>query len=123
MTKANSAKRMLRVSSSILLFISIANSTVFAAETTAIILSLNYFRYVGPVYQNVVVYISLASVHYADLKPLVNSYIQKLVQTEWHVAVHGRDLSFETNTRATEEISALNQSWRGCNRPTSNWPY
>ena len=34
-----------------------------------------------------------------------------------------RSLSFETNTRATEEIPALNQSWRVFNNPTSNWPY
>ena len=33
----------------------------------------------------------LASVHYTDMKPLVNSYIQKMVQTKWDVAVHGRD--------------------------------
>ena len=32
----------------------------------------------------------LASVLYTDMKPLVNSYIQKLVQTKWDVAVHGR---------------------------------
>ena len=65
----------------------------------------------------------LASIHYTDLKPLVNSYMQQLVQTKWDVAVHGRSLSFETNTSATEEIAALKQSWRGCNHPTSNWPY
>ena len=34
----------------------------------------------------------LASVHYTDVKPLVNSYIQKLIQTKWDVAVHSRDL-------------------------------
>ena len=34
-----------------------------------------------------------------------------------------RSRSFETNTSATKEIPALNQSWRGCNHPTSNWPY
>ena len=34
----------------------------------------------------------LASVHYIDMKPLVNSYIQKLVPTKCDVAVHGRDL-------------------------------
>ena len=33
----------------------------------------------------------LANVHHADLKPLVNSYIQQLVQIKWDVAVHGRD--------------------------------
>ena len=32
----------------------------------------------------------LASVHYTDLKPPVNSYIQQLVQTKWDVALHGR---------------------------------
>ena len=30
--------------------------------------------------------------HHTDLKPLVNSYIQQLVQTKWDMAVHGRDL-------------------------------
>ena len=34
-----------------------------------------------------------------------------------------RSLFRETNTGATEEIPALNQSRRGCNHPTSNWPY
>ena len=134
------------------------NSTVFAAEATAITLALNYYRHMAPVHQDVVVYSdsmssfqaiegedtenpfichimnllwllsdkgtrvrfcwipshcgiegnervdqlaketidqdidTLASIHYTDLKPLVNSYIQQLVQTKWDVAVHGRDL-------------------------------
>ena len=34
-----------------------------------------------------------------------------------------RSLSCETNTGATEEVPAPNQSWRGCSHPTSNWPY
>ena len=34
----------------------------------------------------------LTNVHYADLGPLVNSYIKQLVQIKWDVAVHGRDL-------------------------------
>ena len=57
----------------------------------------------------------LASVHYTDIKPLVNSYIQKLVQTKWDVAVHGRDLylvkptlgpptKFQHLTRAEEVV-------------------
>ena len=62
----------------------------------------------------------LASVHYTDMKPLVNSYIQKLVQTKWDVSVHGRDLYL---LKPTEEVPAPNQNWRGCNHPTSNWPY
>ena len=32
----------------------------------------------------------MASVQYTYMKPLVNSYVQKLVQTKWDVAVHGR---------------------------------
>ena len=57
----------------------------------------------------------LASVHYTDMKPLVNSYIQKLVQIKWDVAVHGRDLylvkptlgprkKFQHLTRAEEVV-------------------
>ena len=57
----------------------------------------------------------LANVHYTDMKPLVNSYIRKLVQTKWYVAVHGRDLyrvkptlgppkKFQHLTRAEEVV-------------------
>ena len=34
-----------------------------------------------------------------------------------------RSLSCETNTGATEKVRAPNLSWKGCNHPTSNWPY
>ena len=34
-----------------------------------------------------------------------------------------RSLSRETNTGASKEIPAFNQTWRGCNHPTSNWSY
>ena len=50
------------------------------------------------------------------MKPLLNSYIQKLIQTKWDIAVHDRDLSRETNTRATDDMPAPNQSWRGNHR-------
>ena len=133
------------------------NSTIFAAEATAITLALNYYPHMGPVHHDVVYSDSmsclqaieseytenpfichimnvlwslsdkgthvrfcwipshcgiegngrvdqlaketlnqdidpLASVHYTELKPLVKSYIQQLVQIKWDVAVHGRDL-------------------------------
>ena len=157
------------------------NSTIFAAEATAISLALNYYQHMGPVHHDVVVYSdsmsclqaiegedtenpfichimnllwslsdkgtrvrfcwvpshcgingnervdplaketldqdidALASVHYTDMKPLVNSYIQKLVQTKWDVAVHGRGLylvkptlgppkKFQHLTRAEEVV-------------------
>ena len=34
-----------------------------------------------------------------------------------------RSLSRETNTGVTDKIPVPNQSWRGRNHPTSNWPY
>ena len=57
----------------------------------------------------------LTIVHNADFKPLVNSYIQQLVQTKWDLAVSGRDLyllkptleppkKFQHLTRADELI-------------------
>ena len=157
------------------------NSTIFAAEATAISLALNYYQHMGPVHQDVVIYSDLmsclqaiegedtdnplichimnllwllsdkgthvrfcwipshcsiegnervdqlaketldqdmdplASVHYTDMKPPVNSYIQKLAQTKWDVAVHGRDIylmkptleppkKFQHLTRAEEVV-------------------
>ena len=134
------------------------NSNIFATEVTAITLALDYYWYMDPVHDDIVVYTDsvsclqaiegedsenplichilnllwllsnkgthvrfcwipnncgiegnkrvdqlaketldhnidlLASVYYADLKPLVNSYIQQWVQVKWSVAVHGRDL-------------------------------
>ena len=62
----------------------------------------------------------LASVHYTDLKPLVNSYVgsnQVGCSCTWQ-----RSLSRETNIGTPEEIPAPYQSWRGCNHQTSNWP-
>ena len=157
------------------------NSTIFAAEATAITLALDYYQHMEPVRHDVVVFSDsmsclqaiegedtenplicyimnllwllsdkgthvrfcwipshcgiegnekvdqsakesldhdidpLARVHYADLKPLINSYIQQLVQIKWDVAVHGRDLyllkptlgplkKFQYLTRAEEVV-------------------
>ena len=60
----------------------------------------------------------LASAHYTNLKPLVNSCIHQLDQTKWDVAVHGSDLylvkptlgppkKFQHLTRAEEVITRL----------------
>ena len=160
------------------------NSTVFAAEATAITLALNYYQHMGPVHHDIIVYSGsmfclqaiegedtenplichimnllwllndkgthirfcwipshcgidgyervdqlaketldhdidpLVGVHYADLKPQVSSCIQQLgCSCTWH-----RSLFRKTNTGTTDEIPALNQSWRGCNHPASNRP-
>ena len=56
----------------------------------------------------------LASIHYTDWKPLVNSYIQQLVQTRWDVALHVRDLYLinqhwgnRINSRTEPELKRL----------------
>ena len=57
----------------------------------------------------------LANVHYTDIQPLFNPYIQKLVQTKWDISVHGRNLyllkptlgppkKFQHLTRAEEVV-------------------
>ena len=51
----------------------------------------------------------LASVHCEDLKPLVNSYIQQLVEIKYDVAVYGRYL-YLSNTRATEKFQHLTRN-------------
>ena len=71
----------------------------------------------------------LASVHYTDMKPLVNSYIETLVQTKWDVAVHGRDLylvkptlgppkKFQHLTRAEEVV--ITRLWIGHTKATKS---
>ena len=148
------------------------NSTIFAAEATAISLALNYYQHMDPVHHDVIVYSDsmsclqaiegedtensfichimnllwslsdkgtrvrfcwvpshrgidgnervdqlaketldqdidpLASVHYTNMTPLVNSYIQKLVQTKWDVAVHGRYLYLVKPTLGHRRISS-----------------
>ena len=166
------------------------NSTIFAAEATAISLALNYYQHMGPVHHDVIVYSDsmsclqaiegedienpfichimnllwslsdkgtrvrfcwvpshcgidgnervdqlaketldqdidpLANVHYTDMKPLINSYIQKFGSNQVGCScTWQRSLSCETNTGATEEVPAPNQGRRGCNHPTSHWPY
>ena len=64
------------------------------------------------------------SVHYTDMKPLVNSVHSEVGSNQVGCSyTWQRSLSYETNTGATKEVPAPNQSWRGCNHPTSNWPY
>ena len=52
----------------------------------------------------------LAGVHYTDMKPLAN-YIEKLVQTKWDVAFHGRDLYLVKPTlRRTKKFQHLTRA-------------
>ena len=67
----------------------------------------------------------LRTVHFTDLKPLVNSYIQQEFQIKWDVSIHGRYLyllkptlgppkRFRHLVRAEEVVIT---------RLTPNWPY
>ena len=165
------------------------NSTIFAAEATAISLALNYYQHMGPVHHDVVVYSdSMSCLQAIEGEDTENPFICHIMNLLWslsdkgthvrfcwvpsHCGIDGngrvdqlardprpryrptgkcplyryettgqllhsevgsnqvgcsctwqRSLSCETNTGATEEVPAPNQSWRGCNHPTSNWPY
>ena len=166
------------------------NSTIFAAEATAISLALNYYQHMGPVHHDVLVYSdSMSSLQAIEGEDTENPFICHIMNLLWslsdkgtrvrfcwvpsHCGIDGnkrvdqlakenphpryrptgkcplyrhettgqllhseigsnqvgcnctwqRSLSCETNTGATEEVPAPNQSWRGCNHPTLNWPY
>ena len=165
------------------------NSTIFAAEATAISRALNYYQHMDPVHHDVVVYSDSMSFFCKQLrvktprtllvaispalviewqghkcsfllgtKPLRHwrkwksgptskrdprpryrptgecpQYSYETTGQLLHSEVGSnqvgcsctwqRSLSFETNIGATEEVPASNQSWRGCNHPTTNWPY
>ena len=56
----------------------------------------------------------LATVHYADLKPVVNSYIQQEVQIKWDVSIHGgisiswnQHLGHPRNSSTSQELKRL----------------
>ena len=59
----------------------------------------------------------LESVHYTDMKPLVNTYIQKLVQTKCDVAVQATEM-FQHLTRAEEVV--VNWHWIGHTKATKS---
>ena len=165
------------------------NSSIFAAEATAISLALNHYRHMGPVHHDVVVYSdSMSCLQAIEGEDTENPFICHIMNLLWSLSDKGtrsfllgtkplwqwrkwksgptskrhprpryrptgkcplywyettgqllhsevgsnqvgcsctwhRSLSCETNTGATKEIPAPNQSWRGCNHPTSNWPY
>ena len=165
------------------------NSTIFAAETTAISLAPNYYQHMGPVNHDVVVYSdSMSCLQAIEGEDTENPFICHIMNLLWSLSDKGtcsfllgtkplwhwrkwesgstserdprpryrptgkcplyryettgqllhsevgsnqvgcscswqRSLSCETNTGATKEVPAPNQGWRGCNHPTSNWPY
>ena len=49
----------------------------------------------------------LLKVHYSDLKPLVNTYIQGLAQIKWDVSVHGRDMYQRHSSTLLEQRRAI----------------
>ena len=117
------------------------NITIFAAEATAISLALNYYRHLGSVHYDVVVYSdSMSCLQAIEGEDTENPFICHIMNLLWlyrptgkyplyrfeatghrlHSAVGSnqvgcscawpRSLPRETNTGATKEIPALNQS-------------
>ena len=66
----------------------------------------------------------LTTVHFADLKPLVNSYIQQEVQIKWDVSIHGRDLYLLKPTLGPpQRFRHLTRAEEVVITPTTSWPY
>ena len=69
------------------------NSTIFAAEATAITLALNYYRYMGPVHHNLVVYSDSMSCLQA-MEYTENPFICHIMNLLWLLSDKGTRVRF-----------------------------
>ena len=66
------------------------NSTIFAAEATAITLALNYYRYMGPVHHDVVVYSDpMSCLQAIEGKDTENPFICHIMNHFWLLSDKG----------------------------------
>ena len=66
------------------------NSTIFAAEATAITLVLNYYRHMGPVHHDVVVYSdSMSCLHAIEGEDTKYSFICHIMNLLWSLSGNG----------------------------------
>ena len=71
------------------------NSTIFAAETTAITLALNYYQYMGPVHHDVVVYSdSMSCLLAIEDKDTENPFICHIMNLLWLLSDKGTHVRF-----------------------------
>ena len=90
------------------------NSTIFAAEATAITLALNYYQHMGPVHQNIVVYSdSMSCLQAIEHEDIENPFICHIMNLLWSLSDKGTCVRF----------CWIPSHWRGFNHPTSSWPY
>ena len=72
------------------------NSTIFAAEATAITLALNYYQYMGPVHHDVVVYFDSMSCLQAKIEgeDIENPFICHIMNLLWLLSDKGTHVRF-----------------------------
>ena len=91
------------------------NTTIFAAEATAISLALNYYQHMGPVHHDVVVYSDSMSFAgnwgWRHRETFYLPYHEPALVTEWQ----GHTCSFLL------DIKPLWNWWKWKSRPTSKW--
>ena len=71
------------------------NSTIFAAEATAISLALNYYQHMGPVHNDVVVYSdSMSCLQAIEVEDTVNPFICYIMNLLWSLSDKGTRVRF-----------------------------
>ena len=71
------------------------NSTIFAAEATAITLALNYYQYMGPVHYDVMVYShSMSCLQAIEVEDIENLFICHIMNLLWLLSDRGTYVRF-----------------------------
>ena len=79
------------------------NSTIFAAEVTAITLVLNYYRQMGPVQHDVVVYSdSISCLLAIEGKETENPFICHIMNLLWLLSNKGTRVGYQATVASTE---------------------
>ena len=76
------------------------NSTFFAADVWAITLALNYYRHMGPVHHDVVVYsVSMSCLQAVECEDTENPFICHIMNLLWLLSDMGHTCSFLLDTK------------------------
>ena len=103
------------------------NSTIFAAEATAIILALNYYQYMGPVHHNVAVYSdSISCLQVIEGEDNEDPFICHIMNLLWLLNDKGTHVHFcwiaSHCIKGNERVDHLAKELWPWHRPTGKCP-
>ena len=104
------------------------NSTIFAAEATAISLALNYYQHMGPVHHDVVVYSdSMSYLQAIEGEDTENPFICHIMNLLWSLSVKGTRVRFcwvpsHCGIDGNERVDQLARDNRPRYRPSGKCP-